>query len=116
MNRTLLAIALCCIQVITGYAQKTNPLRDSLRKATEALAYHPDSTELRLKKASWNMLLQEWEYAKEEYDRILSRDADNPAALYFRAYVNGKLLRYNFARLDYQHLLCIVPGSFEAQL
>lgn len=116
MNRTLLAIALCCIQVITGYAQKTNPLRDSLRKATEALAYHPDSTELRLKKASWNMLLQEWEYAKEEYDRILSRDTDNPAALYFRAYVNGKLSRYNFARLDYQHLLCIVPGSFEAQL
>ena len=40
----------------------------------------------------------------------------NIAGLFYRAYVNEQLRRYNFARLDYQNLLVLVPGNFQAQL
>lgn len=97
-------------------ASADNPLRDSLKAASERLSYHPDSIDLRLRKAAWNMQLDEWQYAKTEYDYVLAREPDNIAALYFRAYCNDRLHRYNFARLDYQNLLAIVPGNFEARL
>lgn len=61
-------------------------------------------------------MLEQWEYAKNEYDYVLNREPLNIAALYYRAYVNERLGRYNFARLDYQNLLTVVPGNFEAQL
>ena len=40
----------------------------------------------------------------------------NIAGLFYRAFVNEKMKRYNFARLDYQNLLVLVPGNFQAQL
>lgn len=95
---------------------ETQSIRDSLTAASELLAYYPDSIDLRLKKAAWNIELRQWEYAKHDYDKVLSLDPDNIAALYYRAFVNEKLGRYNFARLDYENLLKIVPGNFEAQL
>lgn len=107
---TLLLFALC------GQAQDKQSLRDSLAAATEALAYHPDSVDLRLKKAAWNVELEQWQYAKDDYDRVLRKEPDNVAALYYRAFVNEKLGRYNFARLDYQNLIRLVPGNFEIQL
>lgn len=107
---TLLLFALC------GQAQDKQALRDSLAAATEALAYHPDSVDLRLKKAAWNVELEQWQYAKDDYDRVLHKEPDNVAALYYRAFVNEKLGRYNFARLDYQNLIRLVPGNFEIQL
>ncbi len=91
-------------------------LRDSLRQAIETLSYHPDSIDLMLKKASWNMQLEQWQYAKDEYDKVLRIDPANVAGLFYRAYANDRLLRYKFARLDYETLLGIVPGNFEAQL
>lgn len=91
-------------------------LRDSLAKASEILAYYPDSVDLRLKKAAWNIELRQWQYAKEDYDKVLKLQPDNLAALYYRAFVNERLGRYNFARIDYENLLKIVPGNFEAQL
>lgn len=91
-------------------------LRDSLKAATELLAYHTDSIELRLRKASWNVRLEQWEYAKAEYDYVIGREPTNIAARYYRAFVNDKLKRYNFARLDYQAVLTLAPGNFEAQL
>lgn len=91
-------------------------MRDSLRQAIETLSYHPDSIDLMLKKASWNMQLEQWQYAKDEYDKVLRLEPGNVAALFYRAYANGQLRRYKFARLDYETLLGIVPGNFEAQL
>ena len=91
-------------------------LRDSLSKATEVLAYHPDSIDLRLKKAAWNIQLEQWQYAKDDLDKVLFLNNTNIAGLFYRAFVNEKLLRYNFARLDYQNLLVLVPGNFQAQL
>lgn len=108
----LTAVSVCC----TCVAQDRKQLRDSLAKASEELAFHPDSLELRLRKASWNLQLEEWQYAKDEYDYVLTRNPQNIAALYYRAFVNEKQKRYKFARLDYEHLLYLVPGNFEAML
>jgi len=82
----------------------------------EVLSYHPDSVDLRLRKAAWNMQLEEWQYAKDEYDWVISHQPDNLAARYYRAYANTQLLRYNFARLDYENVLRVVPGNFDARL
>lgn len=98
------------------FAQSRLELRDSLSTAMQELSYHPDSLSLRLKKASWNIRLQEWQYARDEYDYVLNRDPRNLTALFYRAYVNEKQNRYKFARLDYENLLSIVPGNFEATL
>jgi len=103
---------------MTAVAQ--NALRDSLAEASRQLDYHPDSTDLRLKKAAWNVQLEEWETALDEYSQVLrqeaSRGGTSLAALFYRAYVNERLGRYNFARLDYNNFLKVVPGNFEAQL
>lgn len=88
-----------------AYSQTTNPLRDSLNLADKELIMRPDSIDLRLKKARWNVELGEWEYAKTEYDIVLQHQPDNLAALYFRAFVNMKLNRYGFARQDYMNVL-----------
>ena len=97
-------------------AQSNQALRDSLAKATEVLAYNPDSIDLRLKKAAWNIQLEQWDYAKDDLDKVLFLNNTNIAGLFYRAFVNEKLFRYNFARLDYQNLLVLVPGNFQAQL
>ena len=91
-------------------------LRDSLKLAMEQLSYHPDSVDLRLRKAAWNMQLGEWQYAKDEYDWVINHHPDNLAARYYRAYANTQLRRYNFARLDYENVLRVVPGNFDARL
>ena len=97
-------------------AQTMQALKDSLKKATDELAYHPDSVDLRLKKVSWNIQLEQWNYAKDDLDKVLFLDANNLAGLYYRAFVNTKLGRYKFARFDYQNLLMQVPRNFEGQL
>ena len=115
LSRYALSLALALV-TLPSIAQERSQLRDSLSKALETLAYHPDSVDLILKKASWNIELGQWQYAKDSYDDVLRLEPYNPAALFFRAYVNEKLNRLNFARLDYETLLTIVPGNFEAQL
>lgn len=111
-----IATALLVWPLAQGHAQSREAMRDSLLKASEQLEYHPDSIDLRLRKARWNMELEEWATAKGEYDKVLGVNPANIAALYYRAYCNDRLGRYNFARLDYQNLLTLVPGNFEARL
>lgn len=114
MRKILLVLLLGVTTIAVAQTQKE--LRDSLKIITQQSSFAPDSIDLRLKKASYNVLLEQWEYAKNEYDYVLNRDPFNIAALYYRAYVNEKMGRYNFARLDYNNLLTVVPGNFEAQL
>lgn len=114
--RRLMTIMLLTLAAVPLFGQQKNPLRDSLSAAAEALSYHPDSIELRLRKAGWNIMLEQWQYAKDEYDYVLKRNPNNVAALYFRAYANERLGRNQFARLDYQNLLALVPGNFEGRL
>ena len=115
VSKLLLTGALCIICDM-GYAQKTNPLRDSLKIAVNELAFHPDSIDLLLKKAAWNIELGEWNYAKDAYDKVLALQPTNIAGLYYRAYVNEQLRRYNFARMDYENLLLLVPGRYTLAL
>ena len=114
--RKVLAVALMLLVSAPAVAQKGNVLRDSLKAAMQDLAFHPDSVDLLLKKAAWNVELGEWSYAKDTYDKVLALSPKNVAGLYYRAYVNEKMSRYSFARLDYENLLTIIPGNFEAQL
>ena len=116
MYKVILITIFFVISVLGAFAQPNQAFRDSLSKATDLLAYHPDSIDLRLKKTSWNILLEQWNYAKEDLDKILFLEPNNIAGLYYRAFVNEKLGRLNFSRLDYEHLLMLVPGNFEGQL
>lgn len=115
--KRIIGILLVLSAFTTGVnAQSNNPLRDSLAAAEKALSLRPDSIDLRLKKARWNVELGEWEYAKDEYDIVLRHSPDNLAALFFRAFVNEKLGRYGFARQDFMNILRLVPNNFEAKL
>ena len=114
MKPLLFLLLLFALPVSAQYSGQQ--MRDSLKQAAEALSRHPDDVDLRLKKASWNMQLGQYDRAKEEYDRILQQLPDNLAALFFRAYANRQLHRNAFARLDYQQLLTIIPNHFEARL
>ena len=107
MKTLILVLALIALNANTMFAQTRQQLRDSLSAASEALSFHPDSLNLRLRKASWNVQLEEWQYARDEYDYVLRRDPNNLAE---------QQKRYKFARLDYEHLLSLVPGNFEATL
>ena len=126
MKKKSIILYIGCLLATPLFAQQNNltadsrdqnkALRDSLVAATSVLAYHPDSIDLRLKKAAWNIQLEQWSYAKDDLDKVLFLNNTNIAGLFYRAFVNEKLLRYNFARLDYQNLLVLVPGNFQAQL
>ena len=115
-HHQIIAFMLTGMACMSVQAQNQQVLRDSLAQATDILAYHPDSIDLRLKKAAWNIQLEQWSYAKDDLDKVLFLNNTNIAGLFFRAFVNEKLKRYNFARLDYQNLLVLVPGNFQAQL
>ncbi len=115
MKRMFLLVPVCLMSMV-ALAQDRSALRDSLRAAVDRLGFYPDSTDLRLRKASWNIELGQWQYAKDEYDNVLKREPQNIAALFYRAYVNEKMKRYAFARLDYETLLSVVPGNFEGRL
>ena len=97
-------------------AQPPQEWRDSLAVLNRLITASPQSTDLRLKKAAVNIELNQWEYAVEEYGRVLELDDKNLSALYFRAYAYNHLRRYDLARIDYEHFLQITPRNFEARL
>ena len=114
-----LAMILSCLLSafsLNAYAQSYDEMRDSLELATQMLNKYPTNIDLRLKKASWNLLLEQWDYALREYDIILANDSDNVAALYYRAFVNEKKHRYKYAKKDYLTMLKLVPGNFNGLL
>lgn len=114
--RKIVAVLVLSCSVANLSAQSKSELRDSLKVAIDRMEYAPDSVDLRLQKASYNLQLEQWSYALDEYNYVLRRNPYNLAALLYRAYTNEKLHRYNFARLDYENMLTIVPGNFEGQL
>ncbi|WP_288318107.1 tetratricopeptide repeat protein [Xylanibacter caecicola] len=106
----LLSVALGC------KSQDNRQLRDSIKVMSELISAYPDSVSLRLKKASYNLRLGQWEYAKSEYDYIIERYPQSLTALFYRAYANERLGRNAFARADYEAVLAASPNNFEAQL
>lgn len=100
----------------TIYAQTPDQWRDSLTVLAKAISQHPQSVDLRLRKAAVNIELSQWDYAIEEYGRVLLVEPRNLTALYFRAYAYEHVRRYELAKADYESILRQVPTNFEARL
>ena len=101
----LLSVALGC------KSQGNGQLRDSVKLISEQLKASPDSIPLRFKKASYNLRLGQWEYAKTEYDYIIGRFPQSRTALFYRAYANERLGRNAFARAGPRHLARRLRGA-----
>jgi tetratricopeptide (TPR) repeat protein len=82
----------------------------------KAITANPQSTDLRLRKAAVNIELEQWDYAIEEYGRVLGIDANNLPALYYRAFAHNHQRHYDMARADYERFLQLLPRHFEARL
>ena len=94
-------------------AQTQQELRDSLSMIS-LIEQHPNAYKLKLRKAALNIEFGEWEYALDEYTKVLEIVPDNPTALYYRGYVYQHLRRLADARRDYERLLLAEPQNEHA--
>ena len=111
-----LSLVFCHLSFSSALAQSSSAWRDSLAVLNKAITANPQSTDLRLRKAAVNIELQQWDYAIEEYGRVLGNDANNLPALYYRAFAHNHLRHYDMARADYERFLQLLPRHFEARL
>ena len=110
----MLLIAVATTQTTT--AQTAQQWRDSLTVLNRMIDREPRSTDLRLRKAAVNIQLGQWDYAIDEYGKVLMIEPDNPAALYYRAYCLTNQRQYAMARSDYEAFLRKMPTHMEARL
>jgi len=110
---TVLFLFVAVPQQQTIQAQTVGQWRDSLTVLNRSITQNPQSVDLRLRKAAVNLELSQWNYAVEEYGRVLELDAKNLTALFFRAYAHNQLRHYELAVADYDKLLSLVPKHFE---
>ena len=96
-------------------AQSNQELRDSLSTLIQQVNRFPDDVDLRFRKAAVNLLLEQWDYAIEEYSFILKK-GENATAFFYRAYAYTRVGNYAFARADYESLLKLQPTHFEGLL
>ncbi len=118
-QKGIILFSLFC--VLNSHAQGTeqldsNLLKDSLEILNSKISTSPNSIGLRLKKASINLELNQWEFAVGEYTFILQKNPHNLVALFFRAYANNRLHKYALVKNDYETFLTILPLHFEARL
>lgn len=111
-------VALMTALVLHTWAQNSEPnWRDSLADVNRELATTKAwSTKLHLRKANVNLQLSQWEYAIEEYRLVLEHEPHNPAALFYRAYANTHMRRFDLAKNDLSDLLAFLPRHFEGRL
>lgn len=114
MRKSVLIIVL--FWTVCASAQTPKQWRDSVSVLIEQINLHPNNIDLRLKKAEANINLSQYDYAAEEYSKVLKLDERNLAALYFRAYCYTQLRQYSMARADYDAFLAIQPEHLEAHL
>lgn len=111
---------ICIITLLLGVtalkAQTQKQWRDSLSAVNKVIALYPDSINLQLQKANINLQLLEWEDAAAICSNILKKDTINLSALYYRAYANNNMRRYELARNDYEDFLKISPRNMQARL
>lgn len=113
-NFIVLFIITQLLFVLGASAQTQQELRDSLNMINGLIEQHPKAYKLKLRKAALNIEFGEWEYALDEYTKVLEIVPDNPTALYYRGYVLQHLRRYAEARRDYERLLLIDPQNEHA--
>ena len=114
----ILLLAVVCLSFSSSNAiraQTVQQWRDSLVVLNRQIERMPQSTDLRLRKAAINIELEQWDYAIEEYGRVLQIDANNRSALYFRAYALNHQRQYDRAKADYERFLSLTPIHFEAR-
>ena len=114
MRKSVLIIVL--FWTVCASAQTPKQWRDSVSVLIEQINLYPKNVDLRLKKAEANINLSQYDYAAEEYSKVLKQDERNLAALYFRAYCYTQLRQYSMARADYDAFLAIQPEHLEAHL
>ena len=112
---------LVCLVLLVSLAdsasgQTPKEWRDSISVLIQQLDQHPNSIDLRLKKAEANINLAQYDYAVDEYSKVLKLDDKNLAALYFRAFCHTQLRHYDMAKADYESFLAIQPQHLEAHL
>lgn len=119
LYRTGLVLLLTILGASTIQAQQVSDSqrwRDSLTVLNRLIAESKWSTDLHLRKATANLELKQWEYAIDEYALVLQHEPRNPAALFYRAYANTHLRRFDLARNDLNDLLIMFPSHFEGRL
>lgn len=119
LYRTGLVLLLTILGASTIQAQQVSDSqrwRDSLNVLNRLIAESKWSTDLHLRKATANLELKQWEYAIDEYALVLQHEPRNPAALFYRAYANTHLRRFDLARNDLNDLLIMFPSHFEGRL
>ena len=109
-----MALLVAVLPQLTIHAQEN--WRDSLTAINKQIAQSAWSTDLHLRKANANLQLKQWQYAVDEYSLVLQKEPHNPAALFYRAYANTHLRRFDLSRNDLNDLLAFVPTHFEARL
>ena len=114
-RKSLIVLVVACMQ-LAATAQDNQRWRDSLTAINRQIAIQPWSTDLHLRKANANLQLKQWQYAIDEYYLVLQHEPQNPAALFYRAYANTHLRRFDLARNDLSDLLAYLPNHFEARL
>ncbi len=110
---TVCVAVMSCSDVM---AQTMQEWRDSLAELNRQIAAKPYSSDLHLRKAAINLQLYQWEYAIDECTLVLGKEPQNLAALYYRAYANTNLRRYELAKNDYLAFLAVTPYNMEARL
>ena len=106
------AMALCLV----ASARAQTSWSDSLATLQQQIRHNPGDVDLRLRKAAVNIELGQWEYAAEEYGRVLQREPHNLTAHFFRAYAYVQLRQLPMAAADYEAVLQRLPSHFEARL
>ena len=104
MKRNIILAFLVATISFNVAAQTKKELRDSIAVLAKEADMHPDSVDLRLRKAALNLQLEQWQYAKDEYDNVLTRFPNNATALYFRAFAYERMRRYDLAKADYEKM------------
>ena len=114
MRKGLLCVLL--LGAVCAAAQTPRQWRDSVSVLMSQIDMQPRNIDLRLKKAEANINLAQYDYAIDEYGKVLKLDERNLAALYFRAYCHVRLRHYDMARADYEAFLAIQPQHMAAHL
>ena len=112
----VLFVAIFSQQLVLAQTSDSQQWRDSLKVLNKQISTSPWSTDLHLRKAAVNLELKQWQYAIDEYAQVLQHEPRNPAALFYRAYANTHLRRFDLARNDLSDLLGYLPRHFEARL
>lgn len=110
MRKTITISVLLLLFSLASFSQSKQEWKDSVSVLITKIEQNPKSIELRMRKAECNIMLEQWEYARDEYSKILEMHENHIGALYFRGFVNTKLHRYTHAEADYQQVLRIEPG------